>query len=250
MENLERESDANKENSDSGELNTLETNVWKAAAAQSARPGCRTDLDMWTDRNLGCKLFWGATRENLRSNIFHHYKDLKDELYKSKKLDKIKHEDFRKEQDYMNCRSIESCRTQFRVRTEMVDTFCNNFWSKYRTLPWGQEDRDPGLLCGDCGQDRDTQIHCLDCPAWAEARDRLDLHCMEDMVTYFRRVLMGREDKEKERRKWRRTTWWGHIKEDTVRRVWSNQWTAMHQFLWARVTCSEECLRIICTDDP
>ena len=46
--------------------------------------------------------------------------------------------------------------------------------------------------------------HCLDCPAWAEARDRLDLHCMEDMVTYFRRVLKGREDKEKERRR-RRT---------------------------------------------
>ena len=95
----------------------------------------------------------------------------------------------------MSSRSIESCRTQFRVRTEMVDTFRDNFRSKYRTLPRGQED---------CGQDRDSQIHCLDCPAWAEARDCLDLHCMEDMVTYFRKVLKGREDKEKERRK-RRT---------------------------------------------
>ena len=136
--------------------------------------------------------------------IFHHYKDLKEELYKSKKLDKIKHEDFRKEQDYLNSKSIESCRAQFRVRTEMVDTFRDNFRSKYRTLPRGQEDRDPGLLCGDCGQDRDSQTHCLDCPAWADARDHLDLHCIEDMVTYFRRVLKGREDKEKERRK-RRT---------------------------------------------
>ena len=144
-------------------------------------------------------------KEAIEEAIFYnHYKDMKEELYNSKKLTKIKHEDFRKEQDYMNCRSIESCRTQFRVRTEIVDTFRDNFRSKYRTLPRGQEDRDPGLLCGDCGQDRDSQIHCLDCPAWAEARDRLDLHCMEDMVTYFRRVLKGREDKEKERRK-RRT---------------------------------------------
>ena len=144
-------------------------------------------------------------REKIEEAIFfNHYKDLKEELYKSKKLDKIKHEDFQKEQEYMNNRSIENCRTQFRVRTEMVDTFRDNFRSKYRTLPRGQEDRDPGLQCGDCGLDRDSQIHCLDCPAWAEARDRLDLHCMEDMVTYFRRVLKGREDKEKERRR-RRT---------------------------------------------
>lgn len=49
----------------------------------------------------------------------------------------------------------------------------------------GEEDRDPG----DCGQDRDTQSHCLVCPAWAAARDRLDLSDSEDMVTYFQRVL-------------------------------------------------------------
>ena len=35
------------------------------------------------------------------------------------------------------------------------------------------------------------------------SRDRLD-HCIEDMVTYIRRVIKGREDKKKERRK-RRT---------------------------------------------
>ena len=83
----------------------------------------------------------------------------------------------------------------------MCESYKDNYRSKYRTLARGEEDRDPGLQCGDCGQSRDTQSHCLVCPAWAAARDRLDLADIEDMVTYFQRVLRGREDKEKERRK-------------------------------------------------
>jgi hypothetical protein len=35
--------------------------------------------------------------------FFNHYKNMKEELNNSKKLHKIKHEDFRQEQDYMNC---------------------------------------------------------------------------------------------------------------------------------------------------
>ena len=60
---------------------------------------------------------------------------------------------------------------------------------------------DPGLLCGDCGQSRDSQSHCLVCPAWTEASERLDLTCIEDLVVFYQRVLMGREEKEKKRRK-------------------------------------------------
>ena len=108
---------------------------------------------------------------------------------------------FRKEQEYMNSKSIESSRTQLRVRLEMVETFRDNFRLKYRTLDKGEEDSDPGLQCGDCGQDRDTQSHCLVCPAWAEARDRLDLSCIADMVLFYPGVLKGREEKEKMRRK-------------------------------------------------
>ena len=52
------------------------------------------------------------------------------------------HEDFRKEQDYMNKNSIDSSMTQLRL--EMLETFKDNYRSKYRTLRQGEEDRDPG----------------------------------------------------------------------------------------------------------
>ena len=83
----------------------------------------------------------------------------------------------------------------------MLDTFKDNFRTKYRTLDRGDKDRDPGLVCSDCGQSRDTQSHFLVCPAWEEDRDRLDLSCIKDMVLYFQRVLKGREDKKRKERK-------------------------------------------------
>ena len=66
---------------------------------------------------------------------------------------------------------------------------------------YGEEDRDPGLLCGDCGESRDSQSHCLLCPAWQEARERLDLDCIGDVVIYFQSVLKGREEKQDKERK-------------------------------------------------
>ena len=142
------------------------------------------------------------SKEKIDETIFyHHYKDMKEAMNNSKKMEKICHEDFRKEQEYFNNRSVDSARTQLRIRLEMVDTFKDNFCSKYRKLNRGEEDRDPGLQCGDCGQSRDTQSHCLVCPAWVEARDRLNLSCIEDVVIFFQRVLKGREEKEKRRRR-------------------------------------------------
>ena len=54
---------------------------------------------------------------------------------------------------------------------------------------------------------RDSQVHCLVCPAWKHLREDLDLtdvRCIEDMVTYFQRVIKAREaksDREKKERK-------------------------------------------------
>ena len=104
----------------------------------------------------------------------------------------------------MNCKSVESSRTQLRIRLEMLETFKDNYRTKYRTLGRGEEDRDPGLLCGDCGESRDSQSHCLLCPAWQEARERLDLSCISDVVVYFQRVLKGREEKKDKERKEKR----------------------------------------------
>ena len=86
----------------------------------------------------------------------------------------------------------------------MLETFKDNYRTKYRTLGRGEEDRDPGLLSSDCGQSRDSQSHCLICPAWQEARERLDLSCIGDIVLYFQRVLRGREVKKDEERKEKR----------------------------------------------
>ena len=126
---------------------------------------------------------------------------MKEEISRCKKMAKIQPEDFTKEQGFMHDKAIDSSRTQLRVRLEILETFKDNFRSKYRTLERGEEDRDPGLLCGDCGLARDSQSHCLTCPAWAEDRDRLDLECIEDLVKYFQRVLRGREDKARKARR-------------------------------------------------
>ena len=141
-------------------------------------------------------------KEKIDEYVFYnHYKYMKDLINMSKKMEKVKHEDFTKEQDYINCKSVDSCRTQLRIRLELVETFKDNYRTKYRTLARGEEDKDPGLLCGDCGQSRDSQSHCLVCPSWLEARERLDLACIEDKVLYFRRVLKGRELKKDKERK-------------------------------------------------
>ena len=49
-------------------------------------------------------------------------------------MESIKHEDFTKEQKYLDSGSLDSTRTQLRVRLEMLDTFKDNFGNKYRTL--------------------------------------------------------------------------------------------------------------------
>ena len=149
------------------------------------------------------------SKKKIDEYIFYNdYKDMNEAISNSKKMEKIKHEDFRQEQDYLNSKSVDSSRTQLRIRLEMLDSFKDNYCCKYRTLDRGQEDMDPGLQCGDCGQDRDSQSHCLVCPAWAEARDRLDLSCIGDMVLYYQRVLKGRDEKEKKRKKRRRIVAW------------------------------------------
>ena len=151
--------------------------------------------------------YYEVRKEKIIEHVFyHHYKDMKETMEKSSKMEKVKHEDFTVEQSYMHCKSIESSRTQLRVRLEMLETFKDNYRTQHRTLGRGQEDMDPGLLCGDCGQSRDTQSHCLICPAWLEARERLDLSCIEDMVLYFQRVLRGREEKKDRERKEKRRT--------------------------------------------
>ena len=119
--------------------------------------------------------YYSVRKDKIQEHIFyHHYKDMKEQLEDRKMMVSVKHKDFTREQSYFNDRSVDRARTKFRVRTEMCENYKDNYRAKYRTLARGEEDRDPGLQCGDCGQSRDTQSHYLVCPVWATARDRLD----------------------------------------------------------------------------
>ena len=152
-------------------------------------------------------MFKTKKEDILNAVFYNHYKDLKEQLGDSKKLKKVANEDYSKEQGYMHDKSVDRVRTQFRMRTEMMESFKDNFRAKHRTLERGEEERDPGLQCIYCKSTehaRDSQAHCLRCPAWSDLRTDLDLTFMEDLVTYFRRVLKARTDREEEERKKRR----------------------------------------------
>ena len=57
----------------------------------------------------------------------HHYKEMMEEINKMKKLDPIKHEDFREAQKYLQEKSIENGRAAFKVRSQMLENIPGNF---------------------------------------------------------------------------------------------------------------------------
>ena len=68
---------------------------------------------------------------------------------------------------------------------------------------------------------RDSQVHCLTCPAWSHLREDLDMtdiRCIEDMAVYFQRVLKAREEKEKKRRKKEREEEESKLREEGLKR--------------------------------
>ena len=123
----------------------------------------------------------------------HHYKDVKEELGKSVKLEGIRHEDFSSVQKYFSDKSIESTRLAFRIRCLMVKDIPGNFKEKYK------KKGGDALICSYCEEKEImTQSHCLTCSAWEELRRGLDLSNIEDLTTFFRYLLKERERLEKE----------------------------------------------------
>ena len=64
---------------------------------------------------------------------------MKEQLKESKKLENVAHQDYIKEQEYFHGKSVDQCRTKFGIRTEMVNTFKDNYRAKYWTLERGEE---------------------------------------------------------------------------------------------------------------
>ena len=68
------------------------------------------------------------SKSQIKEAIFYsHYKDLKQELSTSRKLEEIQNEDFRTIQPYFKNKSVENTRLAFRIRTKMVQKIPGNF---------------------------------------------------------------------------------------------------------------------------
>ena len=101
-------------------------------------------------------------------------------------------DDFSEPQEYFNDKSIENGRLAFQIRSKMVKEIPANFKNKYK-----EEDQ----LCKFCNEMKTfNQSHCIVCPAWEQQREGLDLTKIEDMVTFFRKMLSEKEKEEKRRK--------------------------------------------------
>ena len=114
-----------------------------------------------------------------------HYSKLKDDIEKSRKMEKHKHEDFKEVQPYMKGRDIHKDRMCFCTRCELVNDIKGSFKSKYT-----RQGGEAALVCDNCQLNvNETQAHCLICPKWEGIRQGLDLSRIEDMATFFQRLL-------------------------------------------------------------
>ena len=132
----------------------------------------------------------------------HHYKHIKEELERSKKLKDIKEEDFRQVQGYFHDKSVSNGRMAFKIRSQMLPDIPANFKNKHK--------KDGGLVCKFCkfcefcSEDKIlSQSHCMVCPAWESQRMGLDLTKVDDLVTFFRNMLMEKERREPDLARWR-----------------------------------------------
>ena len=112
----------------------------------------------------------------------HHAAEAREEM--GKKLREIKDEEIGKPKDYMMTGFISDCRLQFRIRTNMVELKAN---MKGRF-------KDGDYSCIGCGDKTtiENQSHVIRCPAYADMRKGLNLEKNEDLVNYFRQVMLKR----------------------------------------------------------
>lgn len=86
----------------------------------------------------------------------------------------------------MELKSVDNGRGAFKVRVKMLENIPANFKGKYKN-------NSEGLICNHCTAGEIlSQSHSLVCPAWQELRQGLNMECMEDLITFFRRLLLER----------------------------------------------------------
>ena len=132
---------------------------------------------------------FNISKSEIKEAIFYsHYKAMKDEIGCSSKLDDLKNEDFRNIQPYFMNKSLENTRLAFRIRTKLVKNVPGNFKNMYKN-------NKEGLKCSHCSEDILTQSHCVICPGMGELRDGLDMENINELVTFFRRLMKKRSNK-------------------------------------------------------
>ena len=87
--------------------------------------------------------------------------------------------------DYIKNMNLRNVRTNFRIRSHMIDTKYNKKSDKkYEAELW---------RCDDC-KSLDSQSHIIWCPAFAPLREGRNLKNDNDLVSYFQEVLRIRSN--------------------------------------------------------
>ena len=87
----------------------------------------------------------------------------------------------------MKNKSVSIGRMAFKIRSKMVTDIPANFKNKLKS----KKDDNKGLICGYCNeQEIMDQAHCIQCVKWMDLRDGLDLSNIEDLVTFFSKMLL------------------------------------------------------------
>ena len=116
-------------------------------------------------------------------------KVLRFELKEMKKVKEYAEEVYERK-SYLENSALEEIRTQFRMRTKMIDAKFNfKNKSNYRRELW---------LCYSCKRSIETQSHLLWCPAYQHLREGKRLDSDKDLVQYIINVLQYRDDLEEE----------------------------------------------------
>ena len=110
-----------------------------------------------------------------------HYKDMMSQFEGSKKLEDIRHDNFKGLQGYFNDKNLENARLKFKIRTKMLEKIPGNFKNMYKY-------QENGLKCKFCPEEM-TQNHCILCPGRVNMRKDMDMKNLDNLVEYFTEIL-------------------------------------------------------------
>ena len=156
---------------------------WPGLSQEVATISAQLGIQNVNDLQLNemSKLTWKRTVN--KAVQIHNEQYLKDKM--GEKLKDIKTDSFGRK-EYLSSKSIENSRVMIRIRSKMVHVK-ENFKNMYKN-------RTNGLTCDSCqNQQVESQIHVLVCPAYNKLREGLTLSKQDDLIKYYREVMVLRD---------------------------------------------------------